>query len=233
MSKRKFTLEEKILSEIYNPCCFPDGDEFGREPAIIDTSHMPCPYSKITEDCEVYIGNSSYEQNYKREILYWSTAKGRQGTGATCGRSWGTNLYYDIPFNKEIEFQKIQNDFCDFGQAKILPDVPKVPVVEKLFYLFFTNIDKLNKPVAQSLDDLETVKREHLVILYFESALYDLYKNRNLKRDSGLYYHTEEYIQACLKPYIKEILLKYKHRVRDDTFVLRDRLYSQYYVLLV
>ena len=137
------------------------------------------------------------------------------------------------PFNKEIEFQKIQNDFCDFGQAKILPDVPKVPVVEKLFYLFFTNIDKLNKPVAQSLDDLETVKREHLVILYFESALYDLYKNRNLKRDSGLYYHTEEYIQACLKPYIKEILFKYKHRVRDDTFVLRDRLYSQYYVLLV
>ena len=53
------------------------------------------------------------------------------------------------------------------------------------------------------------------------------------QRDSGLYYHTEEYIQACLNPYIKEILFKYKHRVRDDTFVLRDRLYSQYYVLLV
>ena len=50
-----------------------------------------------------------------------------------------------------------------------------------MFYLFFTNIDKLNKPVAQSLDDLETVKREHLVILYFESALYDLYKNTVVK----------------------------------------------------
>ena len=222
MSKRKFTLEEKVTAEIYNPCCFPDGDEFGREPAVIDTSSMPCPYSKITEECEVYIGDSSYEQNYKREILYWASVKGRQGTGATCGKRWGTTLYYDIPFNKEIEFQKIQNDFCDFGEAKILPDIPKVPVVEKLFHLFFTNIDKLNKPVAHSLADLETVKREHLVILYFESALYDLYKN-----------HTEEYIQACLNPYIKEILFKYKHRVRDDTFVLRDRLYSQYYVLLV
>ena len=64
------------FAEVYNPGSWPT--EWNN---ISETKTTGSPYSEITDSSEVYSGDDSHEANYKREICYWSSPRGRAGVG--------------------------------------------------------------------------------------------------------------------------------------------------------
>ena len=196
-------------AEVYNPWSWPTTWEVG-----IEYTTSLNPYSEIKDNDEIYEGDDSHEQHYKREICYWSSPRGRSGSGRYFQFVYDNTLYYHIPFNKEKEFELIQEDFIEFGNAKVLKDIPKVPNPELAFQNFFRTV-------------------EGLVILYFESCQYKGMEHRNFKRDFGLYYHSEKYIRWCLSKFSVKPLFNYKQRVINYNTRPADHLFANYYMLLV
>lgn len=203
---RKLLMSKILTPEIWNPCDWPtkiDNNTY--------SSSSISPYTKISEDDLVYDGEE-YEHNYFEEICYWSSVKGRCSGGEYLQNVYYKGLFKTRPFPKHELFYKFQEKYNNYGQLNVLDDIPRIPHLEAVFYNFFK-------------------KYTGLFVLYFESSLYDHYKDKNLKRDIGLYFHSESYIQKCLSYYQFNLLEQYKHRTRNYNTRPTDHFHSHYYII--